>query len=163
MVSKIQRQRLVRHALYLIEKAPQIHYAEVRPMTTHRFATWAELHSYLDHGGEITMDCSEAVTLLFRTAGLRDPNGLGFNGEGYTGTILQHLPHYQNNERAHQGALGVYGEYPGVHVVMSMDDPSFDPYVFSHGQEDGPFHIQLSTETQAHRGQSFNWCDISHL
>lgn len=35
-------------------------------------------------------DCSATVTWAFFVSGWRDPNGLSFNGTGYTGTMLDH-------------------------------------------------------------------------
>lgn len=35
-------------------------------------------------------DCSGFATLCYKAAGAPDPNGLGYNSEGYTGTMLAH-------------------------------------------------------------------------
>ncbi len=125
--------------------------------------TWSSVLSLFKQGGYLTMDCSESVTSLFRWAGLRDPNGLGYNGEGYTGTLLSHLGHYEDTSAAHPGALGVYGKAPGTHVVMLMQPDGKNPWLFSHGEEAGPFHIRLSDESAAHKGEQFTWLDISGL
>jgi cell wall-associated NlpC family hydrolase len=37
-----------------------------------------------------TADCSALATWAYYASGLRDPNGLGFNGYGYTGTMQSH-------------------------------------------------------------------------
>ena len=41
----------------------------------------------------IHADCSAFVTLLHWYAGCEDPNGTGFDHEGYTGTLLGHGTH----------------------------------------------------------------------
>ena len=52
-------------------------------------------------------DCSEMVTELLRWVGCADPNGLNFRYAGYTGTMLDHLPHYTEPRNALTGALAV--------------------------------------------------------
>lgn len=163
MASAAQRQRLVEYAQTLVDHASHIHYAEIRPMRSLAEHTWASVLALFKQGGYLTMDCSESVTSLFRWAGLRDPNGLGYNGEGFTGTLLGHLKHYAQTADANPGALGVFGKAPGTHVVMLMERAGDNPWVFSHGQEAGPFRIQLSQEKAAHAGEPFTWLDISGL
>lgn len=36
----------------------------------------------------VKLDCSSFVTLCYKYAGAPDPNGLGYSGQGYTGTLL---------------------------------------------------------------------------
>ncbi len=93
------------------------------------------------------MDCSESVTLLCRLADLDDPNGLNYNGQGLTGTLLGHLRHYSNPRAANIGALVVFGPGTGHHVCM-VRRPGVNPLLFSHGQERGPFFISLSEEAK---------------
>lgn len=163
MVSQQQRTRLVNHAHFLIGKAPQIGYVEQRPMQTARFRSWIEVMGTLNSFGRFSMDCSEAVTFLFRLAGLRDPNGLGYDGYGYTGSLLDHLPHYLGTEDAHEGALGVFGAGTGTHVVMLMTRRGKNPLVFSHGSEIGPLYISLDDEKAAHAGEPLTWLNIGDL
>lgn len=165
MVSDHQRQMLVENAAFLIGKhgPPHINYAEIRPMPYVRYHTMAEVVHALDGDGTIDTDCSGAVTSLFKWSGLRDPNGLGYNGQGYTGTLYDHLPHYYNVEDAHPGALLIFGKDPTVHVCMVMQRNGDNPYLFSHGQEGGPFHISLADERQAHEGQVETWLNIGNL
>src|SRR5690348_13759387 len=91
--TQTERNHLARIARMLNEYARQVYWAEVRPMSTARL-TESQLDQRLRGGGRITMDCSESITLMFRLAGLRDPNGLEYDGEGWTGTMLTHLPHF---------------------------------------------------------------------
>ena len=66
-----------------------------------------------------TCDCSSFITLLAYMAGTFDPNGLNFNGTGYTGTILSNPA----NKLVHAadvlpGDLVVYGAGTGDHVAI---------------------------------------------
>ena len=133
---------------YLREHEPQVHYLQRRPMASVRI-TEPALRARLDTGGDIAMDCSEAVTALCKWAGLRDPNGLGYNGAGFTGTLLASLPHYTNPAVARIGALVVYGPGTGEHVSMVLQ-PGPDPLLWSHGLEGGPVTVRLSRQRQWH-------------
>jgi hypothetical protein len=167
MVSNAQRENLVAKAHTLIDYGgdslrPRIDYRESRPMDDYTWS-WAQLMATFRRGGHVEWDCSTAVTLLFKYAGLRDPNGLGYDGSGNTDTLYNHLPHYYKVEDAHPGALLIFGEDPTVHVCMLTERDGTDPWLFSHGQQGGPFHIQLSAERQNHVGQAETWLDIGHL
>src|SRR5437762_842516 len=145
MATAAQRQHLLSLADFLISRAGQVHYAQIRPMRTVHLHE-QELDSLLAHGGAITMDCSEAVTCLCKWAGLHDPNGLGYDGAGYTGTLLGHLPHYTDPRQANVGALVVFGPPPGDHVAMVLERGKANPALFSHGSEAGPLRIPLAVE-----------------
>jgi hypothetical protein len=134
---------------YLLAHEPQIHYAQVRPMRTVHL-TEQEADTLLAAGHGLTMDCSESVTVLCKWAGLHDPNGLGYDGQGYTGTLLAHLPHYTRPSAAEIGALVVFGPPPGDHVCMVLM-PGDDPVLWSHGSERGPVKVALSVERSFHR------------
>lgn len=130
---------------YLHVQRAKVHYAEIRPMSTAAIHTLSDLHHRVESEHGITMDCSESVTLICKLAGLKDPNGLGYDGQGYTGTLLSHLPHYYHPESARTGALVVFGAAPGHHVAM-VREPGSDPLLWSHGQESDPRTIRLSLE-----------------
>lgn len=149
MATEAQRNHLLHLMRYLLGHEPQIHYAQVRPMRTVHLRE-AQLHALLGAGRSITMDCSEAVTCLCRWAGLHDPNGLHYDGYGYTGTLLDHLHHYSDPHRAEVGALAVFGPGSGDHVAMVME-PGADPLLWSHGSEGGPRRVRLSVERAVHR------------
>lgn len=148
MTTQPQRQHLERLMRYLISKEPQIHYAEIRPMRTIHMNENV-MRFKLDQDGAITMDCSEAVTCLCKWAGLHDPNGLSYDGAGFTGTLLQHLPHYSKPSLAMVGALVVFGPGSGEHVCMVLERGQ-NPLLFSHGMERGPLAIRLSAERKWH-------------
>lgn len=159
-------QRAHLHALMelLISHELNVHYAEIRPMHTVKLSEAQMGAAILGHPG-ITMDCSEAVTCLCKWAGLDDPNGTHYNGSGYTGTLLAHLPHYADPRNARVGGLAVIGRAPGVHVVMVKEpDPVHgNPIVFSHGTERGPIALTLRDELAWHQNQTLTMLSIAHL
>jgi hypothetical protein len=144
MASDAQRQHLRALMRYTLGHERQIHYAQIRPMRTVHLSEHDMRHR-LDSGGALTMDCSEGVTCLCKWAGLHDPNGHGYDGTGYTGTLLAHLPHYSDPSKARTGALVVFGPGAGDHVCMVLE-PGRDPLLWSHGQERGPIAIRFSAE-----------------
>jgi len=150
---------------YLIAHEPQVHYAQVRPMRTVHL-TETQLDTLLAHSGSVTMDCSESVTALCRWAGLHDPNGAGYDGQGNTLTLYHHLPHYTNPAHALVGALVVFGApsrpLSRQHVCMVMEPDAHDPLLFSHGQERGPLAVRLSVERAVH-DDAGTFCSIAHL
>ena len=91
---------------------------------------------------EITTDCSGLATCCYFRAGAPDPNGLDYNGQGFTGTMLNHLPPIPLN-RAQGGDLAVFGAFPGHHVVVLLTGGE-DPMCVSHGGEGDPKMAPLS-------------------
>ena len=103
--------------------------------------------AHLKAGGRLMFDCSGAITCVYKwTPPLHDPNGLGYQHEGYTGTMLAHLPHYSDGKRARVGAIVIFGPATGVHGAMVLEpDPTHgDPVLFSHGAEQATGPIRLS-------------------
>jgi peptidoglycan hydrolase-like protein with peptidoglycan-binding domain len=91
-----------------------------------------------------TTDCSGFVTIMAKWSGAPDPNGLGYDGQGYTGTLLQHLPHITKQDSL-PGDLVVFGPPPGDHVVVLVEPGTVaDPQVVSHGGESDPSRSPLS-------------------
>lgn len=128
------RAAIVKWARQGVHDEPSIHYAQIRP---------------IPHAWRLpfTTDCSGFVTLCYQLAGARDPNGLGYNGEGYTGTLLEHgetIPLWQ----AKPGDLVIWGWFPGHHVAVIVDvsNPA-DVLLVSHGREQGPELVSLLAET----------------
>lgn len=163
MATKAQRLHLRELMRYLLSKEPHIHYAQVRPMQTVHW-TEQQMEKLLDRGGYITMDCSEAVTCLCKWAGLKDPNGMHYNGYGFTGTLLSHLPHYRDPRVAQTGALVVYGPASGHHVsmVLTPDPKNGNPLLWSHGREGGPNTIRLNDQ-KAQQPAPATFLSIAHL
>jgi hypothetical protein len=129
----------------LLANNPRVHYPahDVRTRTIHQIATRQQLQTELT-AGRLTIDCSQAVTLIAHVAGAKDPNGGNFKDDGYTGTLLQHCPHIARAQATH-GDLCVFGGGTGHHVTMVMQ-PGPDPLLFSHGQENDPIAIRQSVE-----------------
>ena len=125
--------------------------------------TESQLDCRLRGGGHITCDCSESVTLMFRLAGLRDPNGLGYDGEGYTGTMLTHLPVFTEWGKVHEGTLIVFGPGTGTHVVMAIKPNGDNPLVYSHGSHAASAIWDLNTERTYHPGEEIRLLEIADL
>lgn len=124
------RQRIVDEAVWGNVHRAEIHYAEIRPIP---------LTAYRDHHLPLTTDCSGFATACYYAAGAPDPNANGYDGEGYTGTLLGHLPAIPQSD-AQPGDLIVFGAYPGKHVVVIVGTGigRSNPSVVSHGTEAGP-------------------------
>lgn len=89
-------------------------------------------------------DCSSSITGLYWLAGLPDPNGLGYNGYGYTGTMAAHgrvvWQRGQSLGLLRPGDLIFYGGgWPHHHVTMYLGGGR----VFSHGTNTGPFNLPV--------------------
>ncbi len=148
----------------LVAQRHHVAYLQHRPMTTAKINTMAELTAALKHG--ILIDCSEAATLICHVAGLKDPNGTGYNGFGNTQTMYDELPHYLNPRSAKVGALVFLGQ-PGrlsTQHVCVVREPGPDPLLYSHGGN-GAFashFLPFSVERRFHVGQPV-FLNISHL
>ena len=136
------RSDMVKQAEWALGHEASIHYQEKRPMP---------LDAFKAHKLPLTTDCSGFVTCIAYAAGVKpDPNAQGYNGQGFTGTLLQHLPHI-TKAQAVAGDFVTFGPFPGEHVVMLLESGSKpDPLVVSHGQERGPIKLSLSSEAAAH-------------
>ena len=146
----------------LVRYKRRVHYAQRRPMTTMSIRP-GRLRLALLRPGGITMDCSESVTLICHLAGLRDPNGNHYDGEGFTGTLLEHLPHYSDPARARTGAMVVFGKAPGEHVVMVREPDNTNPKCFSHGTEADPTYYTLAQLLAAFPGKPHTFLSIDKL
>lgn len=146
-----QRQAIVAFCRWSIANEPNIHYSQVRPMDHVHVGLTRKLPWY--------SDCSEHATTAYYEAGAPDPNGLGYNGQGYTGTLLSHgttIPLSQ----AKAGDLVVYTP-PGAghHVCTLLEDGNANggnPMLCSHGRESGPnevrFHDELAVQASLGAG-----------
>lgn len=77
-------------------------------------------------------DCSSACTWYRWVAGLPDPNGRGYDGYGFTGTMLEH------GERVSSPRPGDMTFYRGPdHVVIEVGSGM----VISNGSSAGPYHL----------------------
>lgn len=130
------REQIVANAQWGIANEPAIHYEQLRPIDGLHQPRKLPLYT----------DCSGFSTLCYAWAGAPDPNGLGYSGEGYTGTLLQHMKAIA--AAAVQPAdLVVWGPPPGHHVALVLE-PGPDPLLCSHGQESGPAATRFSVESE---------------
>ncbi len=146
----------------LVKRKQRVHYSQVRPMVSRTIHTDRQLAAALRRPRGLTLDCSESVTLICHLAGLRDPNGLHYNGTGYTGTLLDFLPHYSEIKDARTGALWCVGAGTGEHVGM-VRHAGADPVIFSHGTEADPTYYPLSVLEAAFPGQPWTFLSIAKL
>lgn len=161
MTTLAQRHELARAMDFLVAHHTRIRYQEIRPMRLH--PTFPQLEAAVVAGNEV-MDCSWSVTQLCRVAGLKDPNGLGYDGAGNTQTMYDHLTHYLNPAGAGIGALcffGVPGELGTQHVTM-VRHPGKDPVLFTHGHQGDPSYRLLSWMRSGFQGQPV-FLNISRL
>ncbi len=136
------RQQMVDYCDWAIAHRDRIHYAEVRPIPV----------GLAPHHLPFITDCSGFATLMAKWSGNPDPNGNDFDGDGYTGTMLKHLPHIPFSETL-RGDLTVFGAFPGIHVVVMLIGGRLrpDPPVASHGGPGDPNRYRLS-EVQGYFG-----------
>jgi hypothetical protein len=120
-----------------VTNEPKIHYQQVRPM---RSLGVSPVKGF-------TADCSEHSTCAYYWArqetgvAVPDPNHNGYNGAGYTGTLV-------NNPRVSApyriGDLAIYGPGTGAHVCTCFG--AGDAYASrwcSHGSEAAPYEVDL--------------------
>ncbi len=90
-------------------------------------------------------DCSSFATWCYWAAGAPDPNGLGYNGSGFTGTQVEH-GRVTANPRP--GDLVFYGGTSAVpgHVAVYVGNGR----VISHGQESGPMLYPIDYNRGTH-------------
>lgn len=81
-------------------------------------------------------DCSSFSTWCYWGAGAKDPNGLGYNGFGYTGTLSLHGARTKTPK---PGDLAFYGWSPYTHVVVYIGNGK----CISHGSEIGPILLPV--------------------
>jgi hypothetical protein len=140
------RQDMVAYCNWAVAHHAKISYAETRPIPINI----PRVHL------PFTTDCSGFATLMAKWAGAADPNGLKFNGQGYTGYMLTHLTPPISQGEALPGDYAVFGHAPGTHVVILAENGSANgnnPLVVSHGQQGDPISVHLSVEKAAHSGQ----------
>jgi hypothetical protein len=85
------------------------------------------------------MDCSSGVTWWYYVSGARDPNGLGYNGQGYTGT-QSNKGRATSYNVAPVMAVAFYGR-PIGHEALVVKRGSM---VVSHGSEPGPLLVNIA-------------------
>jgi hypothetical protein len=127
MTTNTPRQTMVAYAMFGYNQRYQIHYTQgaLRMYGVRNKIRPPKIPYY--------EDCSSYSTWIYWGAGAKDPNGLGYNGFGYTGTLSQHgLRTFSPKP----GDLGFYGSSPYSHVVIYVGNGM----CVSHGSEGGPYY-----------------------
>lgn len=144
--ASVTRQKIADYLEWAMDHADSIHYAQTRPMPK------------LPRKLPMTTDCSGFATLAYKDAGAPDPNGLGYNGQGYTGTLLTHgekIAWWDGKlvvkRQPRAGDLIIFGEAPGHHVTVFLKVWRGAWLTVSHGQEIGPVAILNNRERLAQR------------
>jgi len=156
-----QRRELLALMDYCVAHRGQVHYppGDVRTEKVATIKSWVDIHARVTRVGGWTIDCSQMDEALLRAAGCVLP----FR-DGYTGSFLQHLPHYTDGRNANVGGLVVFGPGTGHHMAMvhTPDPKHGNPLLMSHGQEADPRLIYLSQE-QAGQPHPATFCSIAKL
>lgn len=125
----------LQYARLLVANNLLIKYLQSRPMLLYKAPGFAR-----------SGDCSDSITKIFYAAGLPDPNGRDFDGQGYTGTLVGQgrfvpLKDIQPLDMLFYGytivATPAFPVGAPTHVAMSMGDFPLDR-TFSFGSEPGP-------------------------
>jgi hypothetical protein len=146
---------------YAVTHRGQIHYppGDRRIETVHTIRSVADIHARVMRPHGWTVDCSQFAIALLLAVGLHVPEP-----DGYTGTLLDHLPRYTDPRKAMTGALAVFGPGTGHHVAMvhTPDPHGGNPLLCSQGQEADPRLIHLSLEA-AWQPHPVTMLSIAHL
>jgi cell wall-associated NlpC family hydrolase len=82
------RDEIIKQARKALAKSSHYSYLQIRPMPRSLFAfPQISLPTGGTTNGVLKIDCSAFVTLVYKAAGIKDPNALGYNGQGYTDTL----------------------------------------------------------------------------
>lgn len=136
-----EREDVVGHGLWSYDNRDQIGYSQVD--------RWGDLHDPRHLPWEA--DCSSHFTTICSWAGCPDPNGHGYGGVMFTGTIKAWLPALARVEDLLPADPVVYGPGSGQHVAFVVRDAgTSDPLMCSHGQQAGPLLVRHSVERDAH-------------
>ena len=125
------RAAIVSWAKWGVDHHGQMNYQEVRPMNLSANLPW-------------TGDCSSFVTLCYWLAGAPDPNEMGYDGYGYTGTLLQH-GQMISLDKVLPGDVVVYGPGTGWHTALIVEAGP-DPLTVSMGEQGDPNYCRVSQD-----------------
>lgn len=142
---KIARDLIRNYCIRCENTRGRIHYSQARPMT----------HLGDSPGHEWSADCSGYATSAFFWADrytvfpVRDPNGMGYNGYGFTGTLLAHNKKRNvplRRDYFFTGDMAIYGSslWNTKHVTICRRNGNAKQSIWSsHGREAGPEPTRL--------------------
>lgn len=144
MTQQDQRSHLRSLMELFVDHRTLIGYQASRPMQNLHFyeADWVSF--FKAKGPQHLMDCSEAVTILCHMAGLKDPTGFGYTGDGNSATMTSHLSHFTNPLHTMSGTIVTFGNGGVDHAAMVYSGGQTDPLLWSHGTAAGPEFVNLS-------------------
>lgn len=145
----LARKRVVRYWRHEVAFKEAIHYSQTRPIP--------QVAKGKFHPRPYTTDCSGEVTIACQFAGVSDPNGNSYNGQGYTGTLAAH---------GHVVAVpkpGDYGVYAKNGVTTHTIQYLGDDRCGSHGSEAGPLELDVTVESAYHAGETLTWYSLDPL
>jgi hypothetical protein len=130
------RHKVVEAARYFASIEPRVHYTQG---PSRMQIVRERLRPRLLLKKHVYEDCSSFVTGCYWIAGAKDPNGRGFDGAGWTGTLAPH-GHPVSTREAKPGDLAFYGRSaPWHHVALYIGSG----LVISHGSERGPVITEI--------------------
>lgn len=129
------REKVVAAALAVYAIRDRVHYTQTsRRMSIVRLRLRPPFE-----GTDLYEDCSSAATGLYWLTGAPDPNGRGYDGQGWTGTLCRHGK-VVTLTQARKGDLVFYGAgAPWAHVAVYLGGGR----VWSHGSESGPHLLEI--------------------
>lgn len=134
--SRAQKQnQTIKNTRWRRDRANRIHYTQ----SSMRMQGVRERMRPVPPKLSIWEDCSSEATYEHWLVGWPDPNGLGYNGQGYTGTQIRHGWLVSNPEI---GDLVFYG--PGRWDISHVAVYVGHGMVYSHGSEAGPFILPIN-------------------
>lgn len=145
-----KRQQLKNIMTVMHQHSSQFNYAQIRPMSLTKL-TKSEFYSKLHAGDKFVSDCSETVTAIFKWSGFKDPNGLGYNNEGNSETMLNHLRNFFVPRLANIGTIVHFVNPEHVGVVYKTSRIRGNPTIFEHGSP-GIAMLPVSEEKVFHNG-----------
>ena len=129
------RHAVVAAALLAYNKRDQIHYTEDMKRRMEGVVKRIKPPNVPSVG-----DCSSMVTWYYFAAGAPDPNGAGYNGSGFTGTLDRGRT--VSIDQSQPGDYVLYGTaHPWAHVALFVGEKQGQHMVVSHGSEGGPYYL----------------------
>lgn len=160
-MTSAQRDQLAQLMDWCLAHRDRIHYphGDIRVERVSDIHSVAQIKERVMRRQGWTVDCSQTDEAFLRAVGCHLP----FT-DGYTGSFLEHLPHYSDARAAYVGALVVFGPGTGHHMMMirHRDTVHGNPIGFSQGQESDPRMISLLTEA-AFQPHPYTMLSVAHL